>query len=197
MYAVDGASGQFIKCPFCRIPTPTSENELVKRYEKRVELGDSNAMFDMGGFYEEGNRGFTQDYTKALELWHRAGELGNAQALQSIGYCYFHGEGVERNEKIALRYWGKAAIKGDYHSRRSLGIEEMKACKMSRAKKHYMIAAKDGNEKAVMNVLRLYSQELATKEEYENALRSYEEYVKEIKTSQRDDAAANMDMKYY
>ena len=54
----------------------------------------------------------------------------------------------------------------------------MKACNISRAKKHYMIAAKDGNEKAVMNVLRLYSQELATKEEYENALRSYEEYVK-------------------
>jgi len=185
------------KCPFCRITAPTSEKEVVKRYEKRVELGDSNAMFDMGGFYDRGIRGFTQDYTKALELWHRAGELGNAQALQSIGYCYFHGEGVERNEKIALQYYERAAIMGDYHSRRSLGIEEMKAWNISRAKKHYLIAARDGNENAVTNVLKLYSRELATKEEYENALRSYQEYVAEVKTSQRDDAAKLMDMKYY
>jgi hypothetical protein len=60
-----------------------------------------------------------------------------------------------------------------------------------------MIAARDGCGRSLKAILELYSKEYATKEEYENALEAYQEYVTEIKTSQRDDAAELMDKKYY
>ena len=36
------------KCPFCRIPTPASEEEAVEREKKRVEAGDAQAMYNQG-----------------------------------------------------------------------------------------------------------------------------------------------------
>jgi len=86
---------------------------------------------------------------------------------------------------------------GNFKARHSLGIEEEMARNIGRAKKHYMIAARDGSGRSVKAILQLYSKGYATKEDYENASRSYEEYVAEIKTSQRDDAAASMNTKYY
>ena len=42
----------------------------------------------MGCFYRDGECGLPQDHMKALELWHRAGELGYALAHNNIGYSY-------------------------------------------------------------------------------------------------------------
>ena len=58
-------------CPFCRSPTPTDE-ELVKQTKKRMEVGDANAMFNLGCYYSNGEYGMAQDRAKALELYHRA-----------------------------------------------------------------------------------------------------------------------------
>jgi len=191
------ALGGVVKCPFCRIPTPTSGNEMIKRLKKREELDDAIAMYQMGVFFSEGSHGLTQDYTKALECSLRAGELGSSEGYTNAAVAYYDGEGVERDGKKARQYWEKAAMMGNFKARHSLGIEEEMARNIGRAKKHYMIAARDGSGRSVKAILQLYSKGYATKEDYENASRSYEEYVAEIKTSQRDDAAASMNTKYY
>ena len=36
------------KCPFCRTPHPTSEEDAVERLKKRVEVNDANAIHDIG-----------------------------------------------------------------------------------------------------------------------------------------------------
>ena len=58
---------------------------------------------------------------KALELWHRAVELGYAAAYYSIGYAYYNGKGVEKDNKRAIHYWELAAMGGDATSRHNLG----------------------------------------------------------------------------
>ena len=63
-------------CPFCRTPVPSSEQEAVKRLKNRIEAGDPEAISTLGCYYRDGTNGYPQDYTKALEHWHRAGELG-------------------------------------------------------------------------------------------------------------------------
>ena len=65
------------KCPFCRVPTPDSDEEVIKRYKKRMELDDAIAICDVGGYYSKGQMGLQQDHAKVLKLWHRAGKLGN------------------------------------------------------------------------------------------------------------------------
>ena len=104
------------KCPFCRAPAPNSDEVYRKKVMERVEVGDVHAMDQLGSWYAEGMRGLPQDRDKALELWHRAGELGCTAAYCNIGLCYMSsGNGVERDEKKAMHYWELAAIRVVHH----------------------------------------------------------------------------------
>ena len=126
------------ECPFCRVVAPKSEKEIVERLNKRVEAGDAEAIYTHGNYYKDGKRGFPQDYIKALELWHRAAELGNITAYSRIGYAYDNGQGVEIDFKKAYYYYELAAMGGCAVARHNLGIKEMKAFNEVRALKHFL-----------------------------------------------------------
>jgi len=186
-------------CPFCRIPTPTSEKEAIKREKKRVDLGDAHAIYNHGVYYRDGENRFSIDHTEALELWHRAGELGCAAAYLNIGYAYKRGKGVEVDETKATYYYELAAMQGDAHARYNLGNNEAFAGNIDRGLKHHMIAARDGYSDSLEMIKQMYSKGFATKEDYTKALQSYQAYLDEIKSRQRDEAAAtnaNYPMEY-
>jgi len=186
------------KCAFCRTPSPTTNEEEVERYKVRTEAGDPIALYSFGGWYSEGGRGFPQDYGKALEYWHRAGELGYTEAYCNIGYTYYIGRGVEVDKKKAEHYSELAAMGGNESARHNLGIKEQQAGNIYRALKHYMIAAGCGHNSSLKKIQSLYSDEFATKEDYTKALQLYQEYLGEIKSSQRDKAAeADDGYRYY
>ena len=176
------------KCPFCRTPWPTKES-MIRRLQKRVELDDAVAIHNLGCDYSEGN-GFTQDYTKALELLHRAGELGHADAYSSIGSAYYNGQGVEVDKKKANHYYEIAAMGGDSQARYNLGCMEANAGNMDRALKHYMIAIGAGFAETLDMIKQMYSKGFASKDDYMKALRAFQAYLGEIKSDQRDQAAA-------
>ena len=46
-------------------------------------VGDAHAIFNLGFEYSEGTNGFPRDDGKALELWHRAAELGYTKAYSN------------------------------------------------------------------------------------------------------------------
>jgi len=186
------------KCPFCRTPTPSSEDELLKLIQKRIQEEDGDAMNDMGGYYKNGMFGFPQDNTKALELWHRAAELGHSGAYSNIGSAYNHGHGVEVDKKKAKQYWELAAMGGNVKARYNLGVMELQAYKDDRALKHYMIAVRGGAKNSLDAIKIMFKDGSATKDDYTTALRAYQEYLDEIKSDQRDKAAAAADRhKYY
>ena len=179
------------KCPFCRVPSPISEEEIIERYKKRMEMDDANAISDLGVCYYHGLHGVPQDNTKALELWHRAGELGSAESYYNIGCAYEDsGEGVEKDMKKAMYYWELAAMGGDVGGRYNLGLLEKKTGNMVRALKHYIIAVECGDNESLMEIREFYMNGHATKDEYTKALRAYQKYLDGIKSDQRDEAAA-------
>ena len=178
------------KCPFCRTPYPTSYEEGIERMTKRVEVNDPIAIHNIGTCHILGSNGFPQDYTKALKLYHRAAELGNAEAYNSIGYAYDYGEGVDQDEKKATHFYELAAMRGNVEGRHNLGNEEKNEGIMERALKHYMIAIRSGDNKSLQKIQNLYSDGRATKEDYTKALQTYQTYLDEIKSVQRDEAAA-------
>ena len=186
------------KCPFCRIPAPKSEEELVERIRKRVESGDASATYNLGCYYLNGLYGLQKDNDRAFGLFLRAAELGNVGASAHIGYAYELGEGVEREAKMARHYDKLAVLGGDATARHNLGNAENNACNVDRALKHYMIAAGGGRAESLTMIQKLYSNGLATKDDYMAALRAYQAYLKEIKSEQRDEAAAfSAVYKYY
>ena len=174
------------KCPFCRTPDPTSEKEVNERLEKRMEVGDAYAFLLMGNYYDSGQYGVPQDSAKALECWHKAGKFG----YNNIGTAYYNGDGVERDEKMAKHYFELAAIEGNVAARCNLGLNEYDAGNWDRALKHFMIAVRGGDTDSVDVIRELYMDGRVAKDHYANALRSYQAYLNEIKSDQRDKVAA-------
>ena len=61
-----------------------------------------------------------------------------------------------------------------------------------------MIAVEGGHNDSLKAIQQLYINGLATKEDYAKALKAYQAYLKEIKSDDRDKAAAYTDRyKYY
>ena len=185
-------------CPFCRTPIAKSTNDALEREKKRVEKDDPIAIYNLGVYYDKGRNGFPQDYTKALELWHKAGELGYSDAYVCIGYAYDYGRGVEVDQKKATYYYDLAAIGGDVDARYNLGLYQAQTGNFERSIKHLMIAVRGGNDDSLNQIKRMYSNGHATKEDYTKGLQKYQAYLGEIKSAQRDEAAAaDEDYRYY
>ena len=178
------------KCPFCRTLAPYSIEEYNERLQQRVEVGDAEAIFQFGNYYHRGEFGFPQDDVKAFELCVRAGDLGDIKAYNNIGSAYSNGRGVEIDKKKANHYYKLAAIRGNVNARYNLGLDEEDAGNMNRALKHYMIAAGGGLDNSLKAIQTLYTNGHATKDDYAKALRAYQAYLAEIKSTQRDKAAA-------
>ena len=178
-------------CPFCRNPTPTTTEAYIKQYEKRMELNDAQAISSLGCYYSKGEHGLPQSNTKALELWHRAGELGCPLAYSNIACMYM--EGGLGDKKKVLHYCELSAIRGNPTGRLNLGTLEGNLGNYDRALKHYMIAVRMGEPIALETIQQLCKTGLVTKDDYAEALRSYQLYLDEIKSDLRDEAAAFMD----
>jgi len=183
-------------CPFCRTPPASTDEKIIKRYKKRLEINDLLAIRNLGHYYDDGLYGLQQNHAKALELWHRGAKLGDADAYYSIGNAYDAGDGVEIDKKKATHYFELAAMGGDPYARFKLGVEEAKSRNADKAFKHFMMAVKDGNSASLAVIKEMYKCGLATKDDYAKALRSYQAYLNEIKSDQRDEAASNTNGKY-
>ena len=177
-------------CAFCRAPEANSDKDCIERINKRVEANDAGAMCQLGLFYDRGERGLRQNYKKANKLFHRAGELGNTTSQYNIGISYLRGEGVEKDLKKAKYYWELAAIGGIAMARHNLGCSEWRAGNMNRALKHWMISAAAGYDNSLNAIRGCFLDGHATKDDFENALRAHKEASDEMKSEQREAAAA-------
>ena len=60
-------------------------------------------------------------YAVALRLLLPLAEAGNAEAQFSLGQLYREGHGVARDDKVALKWYRKAARQGDAKAQGALG----------------------------------------------------------------------------
>jgi len=186
------------ECPFCRAIRPTSNEELMQRIKKRVKAGDAEAICIMARYYRDGTYGLPQDMDKALELWHRAADAGIAKAYGNIGNSYHLGIGVEVDKEKAKHYYELAAMGGNVDARSNLGALEAHKGNGDSALRHGMIAVKGGDSGPLVPIRNMFECGDATKEDYTKALQLYQTYLGEIKSPQRDKAAAFSDQfKYY
>ena len=181
-------SGEKDLCPFCRTPPANSDRDEVERTEKLMEKGNAYAFYHLGGFYFNETRGLSQDIAKANELYLKAGELGCAGAYFNVGNAYNVGRGVEVEKKKAMHYYELAARNGDVGARYNLGNNEYRAGNHQRAYKHYMIAARAGDDDSLDMVKEGYMAGFVTKDDYANTLRQYQKSHDEVKSDMRDKA---------
>ena len=188
--AVKTAGDNRCLCPFCRTPPAISDGELIERIKERVAARDAGAVYLLGSYCRDGRYGLPQNMAKAMKLLFRAGELGDARSYNRIGYSYYNGNGVERDEKKAKYYFELAAMGGYVVARHNLGIWEQRAGNMDRAVKHFMITAAAGHDKSLTAIRESFFNGSATKDDFETALRAHKESKDEMRSEQREAAAA-------
>ena len=74
------------------------------------------------------------------------------EAYGNIADAYYNGEGVERDMKKAKHYYELAAMGGNVDARHNLGCIGGHAGNMSRAVKHWMIAAGAGYDDSLKEI---------------------------------------------
>lgn len=84
-----------------------------------LESGDAAHIEKLAENYYYG-RGRDKSLKIALQLWEKAAELGNADALYYSGVCYYYGDGLPRNKEAAFYLWEQAAEQGHTGARMSL-----------------------------------------------------------------------------
>mmetsp|Transcript_20346 Transcript_20346/g.31834 ORF Transcript_20346/g.31834 Transcript_20346/m.31834 type:complete len:311 (+) Transcript_20346:148-1080(+) len=178
------------KCVFCRHPIPCDDEELKIIVQKRVEANDPVAVFRMGlRCYDAG------DYKAAFEYWTKAVDSGDTRAMIyahfKLSIMYRDGNGVERSKKKQIYHLEEASIAGDPIARNKLGCIEEEYGRMGRAVKHWIIAAKLGEDNALNALKSCYKLGDVSKEDFATALRAHQAFVNETRSPQRDIAEAS------
>ena len=166
----------------------------MRKFNEQKNSMDANnayAFHQLGGCYATGEMGMPRDITKANELWHRAGEIGCSYAYYNLGISYENGDGVEMDKKKAKHYYELAAMNGSLDARYNLGCMEVYAGNPDRAKKHFILAARAGENKSLDWVRESLMRGVVTKDEYANSLRAFQRAHDETKSDQRDKARAH------
>ena len=177
-----------LDCPFCRTRLPGNEADELAMILARVEKKDPNALHYLGLVYCDGKLGIQKDMQKAVELYTEAAELGSIVALYTLGITYENGNGIPEDKAKGAEFYKKAAMQGHVKSRYCLGLIEGKRGNSDRAMRHILISAKMGHKESVENIKIACMVGLATKEQYAEALKGYQDAVEETKSHDRDEA---------
>ncbi len=80
------------------------------------------AVMAFGGDFEDALKADNAgDYEKAVELYKKSAEQGNATAQYNLGNMYNKGQGVKQDYNKAVELWQKVADKGDASAQLNLG----------------------------------------------------------------------------
>ncbi|GBC07809.1 hypothetical protein RclHR1_07700002 [Rhizophagus clarus] len=96
------------------IGTKTNKKGAIKLYKKAAKRGNKFAQIRLGILYEKEKK-----FNKAIYWYNEAAE--NEIALYNLGRCYEYGMGVDKNDKLAFKYYQKSAEQGHIDGKFRLG----------------------------------------------------------------------------
>eukprot|EP00984_Skeletonema_dohrnii_P025497 scaffold14678_cov75-Skeletonema_dohrnii-CCMP3373.AAC.3 len=159
------------RCPFCRKPVPSSNDEGEKYMMKRIEANDPVAML------QEGLKQYIKgEYSIAFEYYTKAAELGDVEAH------------VEKDKEKEIYHLEEAAIGGHPSARYDLGCEEEESGNIERAVKHWIISANLGDDESIKELMEYFKEGFVSKDDLAAALRAHKAAVDATKSPQREAA---------
>ncbi len=170
-------------CPFCREPVPSTHEEVNNLMIKRIEVNDPEALCHQGSVqFTEG------DYNGAFEYWSKAAELGDVMAHYKLSLLYRGKRGVAKDREKEIYHLEEAAVGGHPDARHNLGCNEGYSGNLERAMKHWIIAARQGDDRSIKKLIEFFKRGYIRKEVLEDTLRAHHAAVDETKSPQREAA---------
>lgn len=167
-------------CPFCRETLPNSKEKHIERVKKRAADGSPFAIWELGMHKRR-----LGDIAGALDCWHKAAELGSAEAHYELSKGMY--VVVDNNTEKFQYHAEQAAMGGHPVARYNLGVNEMLNGNPVRAVRHWTIAARQGS---VVALRALKKSSFVSEEEYNAANRAQQKAMKEMESDRRNKADA-------
>lgn len=127
----------------------------VEWYNKAIEANHPAATHGLAMFYSE-----VGEFDKALPLYYKAAELGNADAQAKLGDIHLNGVCILQNFDEALKWFRKAAEQGQVDACFGLGVMNAKGYgadkNLSQALYWYSKAAEGKNARALYELGLMY-----------------------------------------
>ena len=172
------------KCAFYR-KIAKNGNKALRKLIKR----DNNPIaFMQMAFRHESGDGILQSNTRALEMYNRAAELGNADAYGYIASYYGQGIAVEQDESKTLEFLEVASKKGSLYAHRLLAKFHGRNDDKEKSIKHMKLVASAGDQDSMDDLMKYYKDKLLSKEDLTQTLRAYQASINETKSKEREDA---------
>jgi hypothetical protein len=151
------------RCHQCRKPSPTTNEEVVKRVREWVAKGEAWAQNIMAQQYRDGKHGLKQSYVMARMLFEKAVAQGDSSAMYDLALLYRDGQGVAQSFKKAAELFTMAAEKGEVEAMLSLGVRYFQGQGVDQsnvlAREWWTKAANEGNKGAIKNLKILDEEE--------------------------------------
>ena len=181
--------GLAFKCPFCRSSHGSKEENNTSQM-KRAEANNPIALCGVGRKLDEEG-----DYNGAFKYYSKAHLLGNVAAEYNLAELYYVGKGTKKDETMVMKHLTSAAIGGHPDARYMLGAMEFKNGGQGRAVKHWIIAAKQGNDEAIKTLKQINAgtKGLLSKVDFSSALRGHQLAAGAAKSRKREEALEMLD----
>ena len=178
-------------CPFCRAEPMSPADELA-RLEHWAAKDSAAAVCQLGSCYRRGDLGLEIDSPRAVALYERAVELGDAKAVVHLGLMLADGDGCPKDEARATALF-TALSKGTGPwapwAENALG---RLATNPHDAEKHWLRAAEDGFSIAMVNLGSLYEGRFSYATAFPTDLVAAEDWYCEAAAHGREDAAFSL-----
>lgn len=142
-------------CPFCRAAPLSPEEELVK-LEHWAAKGVPAAVCQLGSCHRRGDLGLDVDAPKAVALYERAVELGDAKAVVHLGLMLADGDGCPQDERRAAALFEALSEAGGAWAPWAENALGRLATDPHEAARHWTRAAGQGFSISMFNLLSLY-----------------------------------------
>jgi uncharacterized protein len=111
--------------------------------------------------YDDGYAAYARgDFAGAFQVWKNLAELGSSSAQYGLGELYSLGQGVERDDRVAAKWYERAAASGNVLAQSRLGsmYDEGRGLprSLSKAMKWYRKAAQQGDLSAQISLGLIY-----------------------------------------
>lgn len=101
------------ECYWFGIGTLENKEKAITMYVNAAEVGQVSAMTRLGEMAQASKR-----YEEAVHWFESAASLGYPPAENLLAICYYKGNGVPKNEKIAREWLNRAEVQGDKEATR-------------------------------------------------------------------------------
>ncbi|QDU79949.1 Putative beta-lactamase HcpC precursor [Polystyrenella longa] len=100
---------------------PPAYGEAYRLFQRAARLGNRNAMYNLGLYYERGHHVKANSRT-SFRWYFKAAELGDDEAQCMVGYCYHEGEGISQNKEQAVHWYRLSANQDNASACYNLGL---------------------------------------------------------------------------